>query len=124
MSKHHDRRKGTHTTKDVRDVETSKAKPEPLLQNEGEGSRTAARAYNDDLRSFIDEKRVEPAAKEAKDFVEQHPTEAKAAEVRAEAGPTPIKHRLSELASEGRAMFQRAQERVRGMIRRRLHRGG
>jgi hypothetical protein len=89
---------------------------------EGEGSRTAARSYNEKLRSFIDEKRVEPAAKEAEDFVERHPEEAAAAEEKAKAGPTPILRRVEELVSEGRAMWHRASDRVRHVIRRRIRR--
>ncbi len=94
----------------------------PKDKNEGEGSRTAARAYNSDLEAFIASDRVEPAAKEAKQFVESHPGEAAAAEATAKAGPTPIAKRVEELYTEGRAMVDRAVSRVRSMIDRRRRR--
>jgi hypothetical protein len=95
---------------------------DPKDQNEGEGSRTAARAYNSDLRAFIAEDRVEPAAKDAKQYVDAHPTEAAEAEATAKAGPTPIAKRVEELYTEGRAMVDRAVSRVRSVIERRRRR--
>lgn len=37
----------------------------PAGKNEGEGSRTAARAYNKDTRAFVDSGKVDEKAKEA-----------------------------------------------------------
>lgn len=39
-------------------------------QNEGEGNRTAARAYNKDTKEFVDEGRVGKAAEEARTAME------------------------------------------------------
>jgi hypothetical protein len=84
-----------------------------LNQNEGEGSRTAAREYNAGVQSFIADDKVEPAAREAKDYVEHHPTEAEREEMAGKAGPRPIARRVEDLIIEGRAMVDRAVSRVR-----------
>ena len=55
--------------------------------NQGEGDRTSARRYNRDLREFISEGRVEPAARQAEHYVEAHPDEAMRAERKAKHGP-------------------------------------
>ena len=55
--------------------------------NQGEGDRVSARRYNRDLRDFISEGRVEPAAREAERFVEAHPADAARAERKAKHGP-------------------------------------
>lgn len=39
--------------------------PAPEGENQGEGNRTASRAYNDGVRDFIDDGRVDPAARDA-----------------------------------------------------------
>lgn len=39
-------------------------------QNEGEGSRTAAKQYNDAQKKFVESGKVEPAAEKAKKSVE------------------------------------------------------
>ena len=76
-------------------------------RNEGEGNRTAARDYNDGLQSFLATTDIEPAAREAKRFVDSHPAEASAAERKASEGPAPIRRRLEELISEVRAIATR-----------------
>jgi hypothetical protein len=83
-------------------------------KNEGEGSRTAASSYYAKLRSFIREKRVDPAARTAKQFVEQHPKEAAQAERTAKAGPRPTQ-------TEG--LWKRARARVEAMIHKRIPHG-
>ncbi len=91
-------------------------------KNEGEGSRSADRAYQQGVQSFIAEDRVEPAAQQAKSYVEEHPTEAERDEMAGKAGPKPIARRVEELATEGKAMFQRAVSRVRSVIDKRMSR--
>jgi hypothetical protein len=59
----------------------------PKQPNQGEGDRISARRYNRDLREFISEGRVEPAARDAELFVETHPDEAMRAERKAKHGP-------------------------------------
>ncbi|HEX3403585.1 MAG TPA: hypothetical protein VHT74_24985 [Acetobacteraceae bacterium] len=41
-------------------------KPDHPAANEGEGSRTAAQAYNRDAKAFAESGKVEPAARDAK----------------------------------------------------------
>jgi hypothetical protein len=94
-------------------------KPGGNDENEGEGSRSAARRYNAKLRSFIRKKRVEPAARDAEKFVETHPHEAHRAERAAKAGPMPITKRV---VTEGRALVNRAVARVKTAIRKRAMR--
>ena len=55
--------------------------------NQGEGDRTSARRYNRDLRDFIAKGRVDPAARQAEQYVEAHPDEAMRAERKAKHGP-------------------------------------
>ena len=43
---------------------------DPEHQNEGEGSRTAARRYNKDQQEFIESGKVDKAAQEAKEAIE------------------------------------------------------
>ncbi len=90
-------------------------------KNEGEGSRSADHSYTSGLQSFIAEDKVEPAAQEAKAFVEQHPTEAERDEMAGKAGPKPFVRRIEELATEGKAMFDRAVSRVKSIIEKRRH---
>ena len=59
----------------------------PKEPNQGEGDRISARRYNRDLREFISEGRVEPAAREAERFVQTHPDEAMRDERKAKHGP-------------------------------------
>jgi hypothetical protein len=92
-------------------------------RNEGEGSRTAARHYYAKLRTFIRENRVDPAAKDAKRYVEQHPEEADAAERKAKIGPRPIARRIEELVAEAKAMWKSARARMRTMIYKRIPHG-
>ena len=87
-------------------------------RNEGEGNRTAARDYNDGLQSFLATTDIEPAAREAKQFVDSHPAEASAAERKASEGPAPIRRRIEELISEGRAIATRLIARGKKMIER------
>lgn len=91
-------------------------------ENEGEGSRTAARSYNDGVQSFIASDKVEPAALEAKQFVEHDPTQAERDEMAGKAGPRPLVHRVEELITGGRAMVDRTVSRVKSLIaKRRAH---
>lgn len=93
-----------------------------LAHNEGEGSRSADKAYTTGVQEFIEGDRVAKAAGEAKQFVDEHPTQAERDEMAGKAGPRPIAHRLEELATEGKAMLHRAVERVRSVITKRAAR--
>jgi len=60
-------------------------------RNEGEGSRTAARAYNKDTRAFVEQGKVERSAEDAKAAVEGK--EAKALKQAEDAGKQPARER-------------------------------
>ncbi len=47
------------------DPSTQQPAPAPAAANEGEGSRTAARHYNEQTRAFVDAGKVDAAAKAA-----------------------------------------------------------
>jgi len=66
--------------------------PDALLfgmsdKNQGEGDKISAQHYNKDLRSFIAEGKVDPAARNARDFVETQPDLAALDERKAKRGP-------------------------------------
>ncbi len=88
-------------------------------KNEGEGSRSADKAYTAGVQEFIEEDRVAKAAREAKEFVDENPTQAERDEMAGKDGPAPISHRLEELATEGKAMIHRVVKRVRSVISKR-----
>lgn len=73
-------------------------------RNEGEGSRTAARSYQEKLQAFIDEGRVGAAARDAADAVDgPEGPELRAAE---EAGKAPARSsRIQQLKSVARAFI-------------------
>lgn len=56
-------------------------------RNQGEGDRISARKYNRDVRDFINEGKVDDAAKQARQFVDAQPDAAARAERQAKAGP-------------------------------------
>ncbi len=85
-------------------------------KNEGEGNRTADQAYRQAVQSFIAKDRVEPAAREAKSYVEHNPTQAERDEMAGKAGPRPIRRRIEALASGGKEIVHRAVSRVKSMI--------
>jgi|JI10StandDraft_1071094.scaffolds.fasta_scaffold32570_4 hypothetical protein len=74
-------------------VETAGAGPAAEDQNQGEGNRTAARAYNADLRHFIDDGRVAPAARSAAAAVDgPEAAGLRAAEAAGKQSPTNGRH--------------------------------
>lgn len=56
-------------------------------QNQGEGDKVSATKYNNDVRTFIKEGKVDAAAKDAADFVDTQPLAAARAERVAKSGP-------------------------------------
>jgi len=56
-------------------------------KNQGEGDKISAQRYNKDLRSFIAEGKVDPAARNARDFVDTQPDLAARDERNAKHGP-------------------------------------
>lgn len=81
--------------------------------NQGEGDKVAARHYNQQLRDFVAGGNVEPAAQDAKTYVDSQPIEAARAERKAKRGPS-TRVSLDELIARGRTVV----ERVRPVVTR------
>lgn len=102
-------------------------KPENPTQrdaNQGEGDKVAARHYNQQLRDFVAGGKVEPAAKEAKTYVDSQPVEAERAERKAKRGPS-TRVSLDELVAKGRTVLDRVRPvvtRAVDKVRARIHR--
>jgi hypothetical protein len=97
----------------------------PRDANQGEGDKTAARHYNQQLRAFVEGGKVQPAARDAEAFVEQQPLEAERAERAAKRGPTATRISLDELIAQGRSVVDRVRpvvERAVGKLRARFAR--
>ena len=87
--------------------------------NQGEGDRISARRYNKDVRGFVAEGKVDPAARDAAQFVEAEPEEAKAAEQRAKRGPHGgTKVSVDELVARGRTVIDRVRPIVERVVER------
>jgi hypothetical protein len=90
--------------------------------NQGEGDKLSARRYDTHVREFIDEGKVNDAAKDARTFVDRNPAAAKMAENRAKRGPHHIVS-LDELLAKGRTAIDRVRpivERAVGKLRTRF----
>lgn len=103
-------------------------KPEKPTQhdaNEGEGNRTSARHYNQQLREFVAGGKVEPAAHAAEAYVRQKPEEAARAERQARRGPHRTRVTLDEMVAKSRTVGDRVLpfvERALARLRARLGR--
>jgi hypothetical protein len=94
-------------------------KPEKPTQhdaNEGEGNRTSARHYNQQLRDFVAGGKVEPAAHAAEAYVRQKPEEAARAERQARRGPRSTGVTLDELVAKSRTVVDRVRPFVDGAL--------
>jgi hypothetical protein len=80
------------------------------IKNQGEGDRASARRYDRNAERFVKDGNVEPAAKSAEQFVEQHPAEASRDERKAKRGPSGLPT-LDELIAKGRQLVARLRER-------------
>ena len=100
-------------------------KPYNPDQNQGEGDRKSARRYNNDVRRFVADGKVEDAAQKAKEYVEREPGEAARAEAKAGRGPGGTRASVDELIAKGRTVVDRIRpfvDRVAKRVRKRLHR--
>ncbi len=92
-------------------------KPNNHEPNQGEGDKASARKYNRNVKRFVRENRVEPAAQEAKTFVETAPDQATRDEL---AGLRPRKSEaevtVDKLLAHGRGMFDRVAVRMRSAV--------
>ena len=84
--------------------------------NQGEGDRKSARRYNEDATGFVAEGKVESAARDAAQYVEAEPAEAKAAEQRAKRGPHGTKVSVDELVAKGRTVIDRVRPIVERVV--------
>jgi hypothetical protein len=75
--------------------------------NQGEGDRASARRYDKHAREFVHEGKVEPAADEAKRYVENDPEGAARAERATRHGPHGMRAMIEEIFGAGRAMVER-----------------
>ena len=86
--------------------------------NQGEGDRVSARRYNKDVRDFVAEGKVDPAAREAAQFVEAEPAEAKRAEQRAKRGPHGTNLSVDDLVAKGKTVIDRVRPIVERVVER------
>lgn len=93
--------------------------------NQGEGDKASARHYNNKVREFVAEGKVDEAARDAKAYVESSPREADRAERKARKGPRGTRVSLDELMAKGRSIVDRVKpmvERATSKLRSRLNR--
>ena len=79
--------------------------------NQGEGDRASARRYDDHVRDFVAEGKVDPAAREASTYVEREPDDAAKAEERAKRGPPGRWASVDQIVTKGRSVFERLRAR-------------
>jgi hypothetical protein len=84
--------------------------------NQGEGDRMSARRYDAHVEEFVAEGKVEPAAREAEDYVEREPKDAARAERTARRGPHGLLGRVEDIVEEvlgkGRSVLERVRMRI------------
>ncbi len=80
--------------------------------NQGEGDRASARRYDDHVRDFVAEGKVDPAAREARTYVDREPGDAAKAEARAKHGPGGRWTSVDQLVAKGRSVFERLRARL------------
>jgi hypothetical protein len=90
--------------------------------NQGEGDKVSARDYNRRVRDFVEEGRVDEAARSAAKFVEAEPDEAARDERAAKRGPhgalSGTKVSIDELVAKGRNVIDRVRPVVERVVER------
>jgi hypothetical protein len=81
--------------------------------NQGEGDRVSARRYDDNVRDFVTDGKVEGAADEARAYVEREPDDAAKAEAAAKRGPR-VNATVDQVIAKGHSLL----DRVRPMVAR------
>jgi hypothetical protein len=84
----------------------------PKDPNQGEGDRASARRYDEHVRDFVAEGKVEPAATQARDYVEREPGDAAKAEATAKRGPKGRWASVDQIVEKGRSVFERLRARL------------
>jgi hypothetical protein len=85
---------------------------QPKDPNQGEGDRVSARRYDNNVRSFVADGKVEPAANDARRYLEREPDDAAKAEAAAKRGPRSVS--VDAVIAKGQSLI----ERVRPMVAR------
>jgi hypothetical protein len=80
--------------------------------NQGEGDRISARHYNEQVRDFVVQGRVDPSARDAERYVSRDPEDAARAEHKARRGPKSTRVSIDELIGMGRTVVDRARPYV------------
>lgn len=78
--------------------------------NQGEGDRASARRYDDHVRDFVTEGKVEGAATRARSYVDRDPEAAAKAEAEAKHGPRSSSS-VDQLVAKGRSFVERLRAR-------------
>jgi hypothetical protein len=87
-------------------------KPQNPNGNQGEGDRVSARHYNKAAREFVEEGNVDEAARDAAQFVEDEPEQAKQAEQKAKRGPHGTRVSVNDLVEMSRSVVDRVRPYV------------
>lgn len=82
--------------------------------NQGEGDRVSARRYDGHVRDFVAEGKVDPAAGDARAYVEREPEDAAKAEAAAKRGPVGASVLMESVITRGQSLL----ERVRPVVAR------
>ena len=81
--------------------------------NQGEGDRVSARRYDDHVRDFVADGKVDPAAGDARAYVEREPEDAAKAEAAGKRGPG-AGISVDSMIAKGQSLL----DRVRPMVAR------
>jgi hypothetical protein len=77
--------------------------------NQGEGDRASARRYDEHVRDFVQDGKVESSATEARQYVDRDPEGAAKAEAEAKRGPRSVS--VDQLVAKGRSFVERLRAR-------------
>jgi hypothetical protein len=78
--------------------------------NQGEGDRVSARRYDNNVREFVAEGKVDPAAHDARAYVDSEPSDAAKAEAAAKRGPRGVT--VDAVIAKGQSLLQRVRPMV------------
>lgn len=80
-------------------------------RNQGEGDRVSARRYDDHVRDFVADGKVEPAAGDARAYVEREPDDAAKAEAAGKRGPG-VSAAVDSMIAKGHSLLGRVRPMV------------
>lgn len=94
-------------------------------ENQGEGDKVSARHYNRQASEFVQEGKVDEAARDAAQYVERDPADARRAEAAAKKGPNHPQVSIDALIAKGKTVVDRVRpvvERAVENVRHRINR--